>query len=70
MTQSQKDITLEMKQAMAAGQFDRAVVIGVRLLRAYSKRTDIQIMIAVSELQSGSVMSAGRRLKTLFNSYH
>jgi len=68
MTQSQKDIALEMKQAMSAGQFDRAAVIGAKILRFHSKRTDIQIMTAVSELQGGSVESAVRRLKNLFNS--
>ena len=68
MTQSQKDIALEMKQAMSAGQFDRAAMIGPQILRLHSNRTDIQIMTAVSELQSGSVANAGRRLKRLFNS--
>ncbi|WP_296987716.1 tetratricopeptide repeat-containing sulfotransferase family protein, partial [Thalassospira sp. UBA1131] len=68
MTQSQKDIALEMKQEMSAGQFDRAAMIGAQILRLHSNRTDIQIMTAVSELQAGSVASAGRRLKKLFNS--
>ena len=68
MTQSQQDIALEMKQAMSAGQFDRAAMIGAQLLRLHSNRTDIQIMTAVSELQAGSVANAGRRLKKLFNS--
>ncbi|BDW95653.1 hypothetical protein MACH10_13380 [Thalassospira tepidiphila] len=68
MTQSQKDIALEMKQAMSAGQFGRAAMIGAQLLRLHSNRTDIQIMTAVSELQGGSVANAGRRLKKLFNS--
>ena len=57
-----------MKQAMSAGQFDRAAMIGAQLLRLHSNRTDIQIMTAVSELQAGSVANAGRRLKKLFNS--
>jgi tetratricopeptide (TPR) repeat protein len=68
MTQSQKDIVLEMKQAMSAGQFDRAATIGAQLLRLHPKRTDIQIMTAVSDLQGGSVANAGRRLKILFDS--
>jgi len=68
MTQSQKDIALEMKQAMSAGQFDRAAMIGAKILRLHPKRTDIQIMTAVSDLQGGSVANAGRRLKKLFDS--
>lgn len=68
MTQSQKDIALEMKQAMSAGQFDRAASIGAKVARLHPKRTDIQIMTAVSELQGGSVANAVRRLKKLFNS--
>jgi tetratricopeptide (TPR) repeat protein len=68
MTQSQKDIVLEMKQAMSAGQFDRAATIGAQLLHLHPKRTDIQIMTAVSDLQGGSVANAGRRLKILFDS--
>ena len=68
MTQSQKDIALEMKQAMSAGQFDRAAMIGAQILRLHPKRTDIQIMTAVSDLQGGSVANAGRRLKKLFDS--
>lgn len=66
MTQPKKDIALEMKQAMSAGQFDRAARIGARLLRLHPKRTDIQLMTAVSELQGGSHENGGRRLKRLF----
>ncbi|GAA0633129.1 hypothetical protein TH4_19830 [Thalassospira tepidiphila MCCC 1A03514] len=68
MTQSNKDIAHEMKQAMSVGQFDRAAKIGARLLRLHPKRTDIEIMTAVSELHGTYLANAGRRLKKLFNS--
>lgn len=68
MTQSKKDIALEMKQAMSAGQFDRAARIGMRLLRLHPKRTDVELMTAVSELRGGAPENAGRRLKRLFGS--
>lgn len=67
MAQTKSDIAFEMKQAMSAGQFDQAAKLGARILRLHPKRTDIEIMTAVSELQAGSAAKAGRRLKRLFN---
>ncbi|NIY77089.1 hypothetical protein HED22_15660 [Thalassospira sp. HF15] len=67
MSQPKHDIALEMKQAMSAGQFQRAARIGARLVRLHSKRTDIQVMTAVSELQGGLIDDASRRLRQLFD---
>lgn len=68
MIQSRYDVALEMKQAMSAGQFDRAAQIGSGILRLHPKRTDIHIMTAVSEMQGSAPVNAGRRLKRLFGS--
>ncbi|MBR9901556.1 MAG: hypothetical protein GYB19_16050 [Rhodospirillales bacterium] len=67
MVAIKSDIASEMKRAMSAGQFDQAAKIGARILRLHPKRTDIEIMTAVSELQTGWLANAGRRLKRLFH---
>ncbi|MBX2831717.1 MAG: sulfotransferase [Rhodospirillales bacterium] len=66
MTQSKPDIARDLKQAMSAAEFSTAARIGARILKVHPKRTDIQIMTAVSELQGGSPVSAGQRLRKLF----
>ncbi|MBC05384.1 MAG: hypothetical protein CMO10_03725 [Thalassospira sp.] len=68
MTQPKKDIALGMKQAMSAAQFKQAAKIGAQLVRLHPKRTDLQIMTAVSELQAGLPDNGARRLKKLFAS--
>lgn len=66
MTQSKADIAADMKRAMSVGDFDRAAMIGAGIIRKYPKRTDIQIMTAVSEMQGKNPSSAGPRLRRLF----
>ncbi|HAY47539.1 MAG TPA: hypothetical protein DCY62_01105, partial [Thalassospira sp.] len=66
MTQSKKDIAGDLKRAMSAADFDTAAKIGARILRLHPRRTDIEIMTAVSELQGKNPASAGPRLRKLF----
>lgn len=66
MTQSKKDIAGDLKRAMSAADFDTAAKIGARILRLHPRRTDIEIMTAVSELQGKKPASAGPRLRKLF----
>ncbi|MEQ9344899.1 MAG: sulfotransferase [Thalassospira sp.] len=66
MTQSKPDIARDLKQAMSAAEFDTAAKIGARILKIHPKRTDIQIMTAVSELQGKIPENAGQRLRKLF----
>ncbi|RCK41538.1 sulfotransferase [Thalassospira profundimaris] len=66
MTQLQNDVARDLKKAMSAAEFDEAARIGVRILRSHPKRTDIQIMTAVSELQGSNPAAAGARLRKLF----
>lgn len=65
MTQSQTDIAADLKKAMSAAEFEAAARIGARILRTSPKRTDIQIMTAVSELQGDKPAAAGARLRKL-----
>jgi tetratricopeptide (TPR) repeat protein len=67
MTQSNTDIARDLKQAMSAADFDRAARIGAKILRLHPKRTDIQIMTAVSELQGSKPARAKTRLAKLFD---
>lgn len=66
MTQVKADIAQDLKLAMSAGEFDKASKIGARILRLHPKRTDIQIMTAVSELQGKMPAQAGQRLRRIF----
>ncbi len=65
MIQVQTDIAAEMKKAMSAAQFDKAALIGAKLLRTHPKRTEIHIMTAVAEMQGSYFARAGQRLGRL-----
>ncbi|MCC9625461.1 sulfotransferase [Thalassospira sp. MA62] len=66
MAQAQNDIAKDLKAAMSTGAFDKAIRIGERLIKKYPKRTDIEIMTAVSEMRADKDTRAGQRLRRLF----
>ncbi len=66
MTQVKADIAQDLKLAMSAAEFDKAAKIGARILRMHPKRTDIQLMTAVSEMQGKNPLQAGQRLRRIF----